>query len=832
MGYLLLRMRIGALAMLLGFSATALAAEDAPETLAWFEPDVPHAGLQVRHAPSYRDAEAIVLTCEPRDLGEAAVLTLVFVDPDGATVFEAQAQVNGERPGPLEFTCPTARIDVGAYDVRIRLEGLSGEPIAQHRLMLRKVSRVALEAEIDAIELDAGALAAHVATLGGPGVRPARPAIRTAAAQLANALARRALDSGDLRAAYNAVPRVRGALDAVRAWLAFAPENAEPNAAVPEADLATLTIRDGAFFAQGPGGAQPVFPIGLRGATFEALRRYGFDLAALDAPLSKNLPEPGAPATVERDLGDFLDRARENNVAVIVSADPGDLPDWAAREWPDLLEGDNGSFAFNPLDATALDLIERYIQTLASELDKHSMPKLLSLAWKPKFHFSGPAIRDDFVGEMCAIYLNRTTINTVWQSRLARLADIDIWDEAAEPAYQFDWQTHHARIGSEFLVWMRDVARAAGGGTALCATLDGDVFDPGEARAGLDRERLAPRWDANACATQTDPRHPDYAMDWAPAAMAYVLLRSIAPDKPVIDTDNRFVPIDAAPEHAEEYANSLMWQAVLSGLSASVSPWDDALAAQPGAIEGYAIAALDINRLAPVVVAFQRARAPVAILWSRSSKIYHDGEPYLASLRHAFEGCAFSGRKLRFVSEGQCAGGALDDVGVLVIPRTPALTEAAFDAVSRYVARGGVVIRVGMPLTFDEHGRGRRETIPNSLATVLVRGTDTPTKYLHAMDAATYSGVLDPIPRAVNRYGYPLEGVRTRHVVVDGRDYVYILNLRKTPVTCHLTGTSRKGRDLIRGRDLAFPCTLEPLDPMLVLLDAPDVTDNTPTETE
>ena len=79
--------------------------------------------------------------------------------------------------------------------------------------------------------------------------------------------------------------------------------------------------------------------------------------------------------------------------------------------------------------------------------------------------------------------------------------------------------------------------------------------------------------------------------------------------------------------------------------------------------------------------------------------------------------------------------------------------------------------------------------------------------------------VLPQIPRAVNRYGYPIEGIKTRYVEVDGTGYLYALNVRKEPTACHLVGPRQNGRDLIGGRDVGFPRVLNPLEPLLVRLD-------------
>jgi hypothetical protein len=270
-----------------------------------------------------------------------------------------------------------------------------------------------------------------------------------------------------------------------------------------------------------------------------------------------------------------------------------------------------------------------------------------------------------------------------------------------------------------------------------------------------------------------------------------------------------------------------MWEAAMCGLNASALKLDDWLA-HPECIEAYATACLDLNRLADIVVAFQRAPADIAIFYSTASKIYGDGMPHLQSVRFAYEGCSFAGYKMRFVSEKQCVETQLKDVKVLVVPETPAVSNAAFSVLRDYTVAENVVARIASSILYDEHGQSRRDIISPTRRTVLVHGKNLPTEYLHAMDAVIGFGELPPIPRTINVSGYPIEGVRSQYVEVDGQGYLYVLNLRKSPVMCSVFGERKTGRDLIRGRDIEFPMWIEPLDPMLVRLNPPTAAEPPP----
>jgi len=240
---------------------------------------------------------------------------------------------------------------------------------------------------------------------------------------------------------------------------------------------------------------------------------------------------------------------------------------------------------------------------------------------------------------------------------------------------------------------------------------------------------------------------------------------------------------------------------------------------RPETTEAFAAACLNINRLAPIVAAFQRAPADILVLFSEASKIFDDGKPHLKSARYAYEGCSFSGYNVRFITDQQCAQSGLTGVKVLVLPETPAVPSDTFAALLAYVKSGGAVARVRTPIPYDEKGRSRREVLPNTANTVLVRGLNLPTEYLHAMDAAIVLGSLPTIPRTINAYGYRVEGVKTRYIEYGGERYLYLVNLRKTEITCYLAGSLQTGRDLILGRAVAFPQRVAPLDPMLIRFD-------------
>jgi hypothetical protein len=366
---------------------------------------------------------------------------------------------------------------------------------------------------------------------------------------------------------------------------------------------------------------------------------------------------------------------------------------------------------------------------------------------------------------------------------------------------------------------LRSLTQPLAPDTPITLGFTGRAFEPGDAEFGVDRETLTSLLDVTGCCVANTHIDPYYALGYPQQVLLYTLMRSFAPGKPLANLEDDLVNESPSEDLCTfKYVHSVLWEVAMAGLNASALrvPLDSL---RPECIEAYATAGLDLNRLAPIVAAFQQAPVEVAILWSMPSKIYANGVQHLESARYAFEGCSFAGYKAGFITEKQCVENHLPDLKVLVVPDTPSVANDTFPILKEFMQGQGVVIRTSSSILFDEHGYSRRDIISNVRRTVLVHGQNLPAEYLHAMDAVATSGELPPIPRTVNQFGYPEEGVKSRYVEIDGQGYLYVINLRKDPITSYLHGGSRSGHDLIHGRDVSFPMRLTPLVPMLVRLD-------------
>ena len=262
--------------------------------------------------------------------------------------------------------------------------------------------------------------------------------------------------------------------------------------------------------------------------------------------------------------------------------------------------------------------------------------------------------------------------------------------------------------------------------------------------------------------------------------------------------------------------------ALADGLTTDLTDIEHEIYGHPASFEGYVTASVNINRLAPIVAAFQSAPEEVSILLSMPSLVINDGDPYLQSLLYAFEGVSQSGRKTGFITEEQIRAGKLSQVKILVIPNMSAISDAAFDAVNDYILNHGIVVRAGTTLPYNAWGHSRTDIVSRSLETVHLQESAQATQFYHAMDAVDSRIGVAQVPHIINNFYYPFEGIKSRFLIIDGVPYLYMLSLRHEAETVYVTGGYHRGRDLIDARDVEFPMTLQPLDPMLIQLEIPD----------
>ncbi len=744
---------------------------------------------------------SVVVRAE-RDLGEIPVRMSVF-DADGEVVESGEVTIDvAEGPNRCRFQWDARDNPPGHYTAVIEARYLPTAAPAMAMVALRRVTRDALAQAVEQAQQALTDLRARtVSARTEAGLSTAYLDMRLTLASKVRAQADAALRRNEWRNAALLADYLERAVQRTRATLTWDLDGQDPRYAEAPAPLpAGISVAGERLLNEG----MPTFLIGAVLDTpdpqaVESLSRLGFNMVSVQAPASAVAGQPA------QHLGALLDTAAAEGMAVHV--------DLAAE-----------TLAANLATAEARAALREHIRAVTPFLARQAPVFSVSLAQNPQLSYTPTQFQDAFIDYVEVLYEDRYALNRSWRAHLGGFDEITLAPEEApvyqtRRAFQWDYQEFlRTLVHGWFDAALTGMDQTAPN-LARQVDLPATAFDEGESHRGIRRATLTPKTEISGLVGPLRQDHPYYGYNYPVNEVHYALLDDIAPGHPIF---NVAMSTDVTADEGArlfEVMHTATWQAFITGADAVAVPRTDAAFALPDALEGYATAALDLRRLTPVVRAFQDDRAPIAVLWSYTSKVFDNGEPYLSSAFDAFEGLSFGGYKVRWVSEEQVAAGALKNVRLLVIPETPALTDAAFKEVQAYVDAGRAVARIGSPIPYDPRGQSRLELIVNTPQTVLVRGLNLPTEYLHAVDAAVVEGALPEVPRAVNASGYPIEGVITRFVRHDGRPYLYAVNLRQDPVLVEITGGRQGGHDLIRGGHVTFPREMPPLQPVLLAMD-------------
>ncbi len=771
---------------------SARAAEDAPPAS--------ESRLQIRQFSPESGAKAIIKTDIPaspsasrpvsfqaellaiEDLGELDT-NFEILDESGETVADVTIRTTALAGStPLQFTWDARTHPDGKYTGLIEIEGALGNIYARQRFVLTKRSKAgvdaALESARDALEY-----------LYSFEIQVGRESPGAGRLEIAKAALRRADEKReDWFASYDLADYVLKATDRIRARWSFSTGSAGSGGPTIPRALAGLKLADGGLRVQ----ETPVFLGGLAAsAEIENLARtskFGLNFMVVDA---------GAPS----ELPGLVTHAAEENIALLAFID---------------------TTTVSPIDFTALSDIPSSKSALLA----------LALSNLRPVDIKSPSVRDGFIKLVGRTYKDRYELNRMWKKRFKDFDEVDVWPDYKNYAYQFDWQTYHWALNSR--IALESVKQFRGSGLDLPITLaiDDPLLATGSAGKGIDSETINRALDIGLLTTSSLLGDPIFGIRYPAPVMLQALRRSLAPDTPLVQVHRVEVSgLDSVYERdmTKDIA-AFVWESAIEGVSGlaldlhELKEVEDLPAAiEFQALEGLHDATQDINRLVEIVEAFRRDEAVVAILWSDSSRILDKGVEHLPSLRRAYEGTSFGGHKLRFLSERQLEAGDVEGIQLLVLPHTPSLSKEAFRALQKLLDSGVNLIRSVTSIPYDSRGRSQDDMIVYGPNTVLVRGDDVSTEYMEGMDAVISRGRLPDIPRAVNPFGFPIEGIKTRYVEEDGEDFLYLINLRKESVTCALSVGPVSGWDLIGEREVEFPRRMESLRPMLVRLNKPEL---------
>lgn len=600
-----------------------------------------------------------------------------------------------------------------------------------------------------------------------------------------------------------------------------------------------LRISGGAFLNK---AGTPVFLFG-----------FNFDGGSVDAAvreaLGANTPGElfgGAMA------GNYLDPARESPIAAQtesmarklrehpgVPADflfqlwqPASIPGWLQAWSPSPLAQGNHFSALDPDNPRALDLDARIFRQAAKALapfNGTSVPLVLyDLHNEPRFQSFSALSLERFRQWLKGQYqgdLGR--LNRLYGTAYADFAQVQRVPDGT-PAQRYDWLSFNQERVTELFMGERTAILAQDPRAAIHLKLMPTYWEVRDQLGaspdgGISHERLEPVQDAMGIDQTVAETAGDYAMAFQSQGMTCDFLKSIAPGKPILDSEWHGIngrPDPASPSRTlpatPEYVSAAVWHAALHGVRGMTAwywsrYWDitlpdleparefaRSLLTQPRALDALGRTWLRIRRLGADIVPFAQASSPVRLFHSEPSRLL--SATFRSEFTTAYEGADFLDAPVRMLTDAQARKG-MAGVGAVLVPPSPFLGEEAYQALLRFARAGGRLVVVGAG-TFGMNERGEPRSTQALRGLPGVRWLKGAVRADYARE---YDRLLDEVraPRPLRVAG-PAGVIECRTLERGGTLLAYLINLgpRDAQVTLRWAPghAPRALRDLVTGR--------------------------------
>lgn len=802
-------------------------------------------------------------------LPEAKTVSIAVLDPKGGILRKSDEAA--ERDKRIVLTLNTRDLPDGTYAVQGRLLDAAGNVLEEFRREIRLCGHAfsVLQERLESLRAERIVLSSEIRKANAAGADTSLPGVTEVLLEdfiecLSLDLKEMKLEKADFELSYLEKSADRAIGEA--SGLAGDPTG---GARTPAPKMTGLAIRNGFFYA----GDDPLVLLGVMSGgkqfveAFPKLRRYGFNVVEVydDGP-SRVLPAPGKeakPTLWGCEHRWVLDKALESNLAITVLLPihgPWHFPNWPFLQDP-AMKRCGGNWNCPCTEAPlARQVYERWYRAIIPLMKGH--PALLSYDLANEIHYPDHlthcvycerAFRD-WLKER---YSDIAALNRTWKTEYPDLQSVAPPSDRKNAAAWHDWCAFEQWKVLRFFTWAKTVIRKDDPATPMHMETAGYnlQFAFGEPE-GIDWEAMGGLFEINGVDGPSGGWHteerPPYAVSrrfWQTQAMIYDLMKSLAPDKPIVNNEYHIVTQSALAEAPApcpaDYVRTICWLGALHGQAAGTvwnymreygyEDFQYNLLDIPEALEALGRTALELRRMAKQIVPFPQATGDMAILYSPPSLL---DPKYCEEIRRVYEGACFLDTPVRFVSERQVARGDLVRHRLLVIPNATRVAGPAYEGIVGWVRGGGAALIVGEDsLRFDEHGLPRdRSAIlsPDAQPLGQVEGVKTASVgsgrlYLSAAspNADTYwrilDGLLDHVKaarevRLIGPDGRGVFGVEMRATGSDASRLIYIVNLTTAPVTMRLRcgAPIRSLTDAILSRPIGPDLNVAPLSPMLL----------------
>lgn len=742
---------------------------------------------------------------------EFAGIAHAIITAGKQTVFgKAEPIKPGENTFEWEWNSGT--LPVKSMDLVVRVADEKGKLVASAGRKIEKLSAGVLSADLDAVEARLKEFDALYDKCKAKGIPLDYPtATRTMLTQMIP-LERIDIRKGDLRRAGYAVTDFNRSLDIaiaeLRAYLA------NPKCAPNAVRYRTSDMEiDGVSFiadkqdAKGAKSRGPVFFCGV--GHFYQVRKdifrwpgYGVNIIQIEVGPGVTFPkEDEVNLKPAQDIVRVLDEAAKKNVKVNILLSPHYFPKWAMAKWPSLGQGGGGFLGFNVDAPEAKQVIEKFLRTVVPLFKDHPALHSFCLSNEPLFDRSQtPNAKPMWAAYLAKVHCDVKTMNERYGTSHASFDDVPMPGNGDFGAPQFyDYVVFNQERFAGWHQWMADVIHEIAPDVPVHAKVMGWTFFTRNCIAwGTSPEMFGEFGQVNGNDCTMLPGDGLTTIGWGTQNMVYDLQRSMN-GKPVFNSENHLT-IDGSVNYVgPQHFRTALWQGAIHGQGATtiwvwertLDPKHPAYAAttcfygnvmdRPGCAEAVGRTCLDLNRFADEVTALEKAKAPVAIVYSMASMARNP--KHVDAMSRAYTALNFCGVKVDFVSEKQLAEGKGMQYRLIVLPEATHLPEDAIRGLTS-LADSTCLIVVGDAPSKDPYDK----VMPaggNWFKPGATYPSDADAEKVLWPGFRAMLGKLGALPdvRVVDaKTGAPVWGVEWLPATVKGRTVINIMNLSGKPV--------------------------------------------------
>ncbi|MEW6234862.1 MAG: beta-galactosidase [Candidatus Omnitrophota bacterium] len=619
------------------------------------------------------------------------------------------------------------------------------------------------------------------------------------------------------------------------------PENDRP---VPRYKTGKVEIRDGAFWQNGhPIYFNGVGHFGQVRQDIPILPDYGFNIIQIEIGPNSVIEENGSVnlKTLESNILQPLQDAEKHNVAVCVLLSPHYMPTWAFQKHPELADGGHGFIKYDIDHPAARGILERFLRAVVPKMAAYRSLHSFCLSNEPQYVSRSQISADLFHQWLQKRHQTIEQLNKLYGTLYASFDQVPQAEtDSPEPAC-IDWRLFNQDRFRDWHRWMAGIIHEHAPDIPVHAKSMAHAWGGAEHfELGVNHEDFAHlgRITGNDCVTApTREKEYPYAQHWMLQAMHYDFQRSAAPENPIFNSENHLIPDDNAVFTPGEHIYTALWQGALYGMGAStIWVWErgeskttfDNILTRPQCVEAAGRASLDLMRLAPLIARFANAKPPIGLFYSWISHTQTDDSRNASAA--AYEGLANLGLRIKIVTEKTIQEGALNELPIVVLPKTARVHADSAKVFAEYIQRGGVVIALEPCFTQDEYGRpnpqlaqwlekgerlGRAVRLNTPVTAQAIR--DLAGERLKQMGRSSPVAITDP-------YGSSLWGVLWLTLDDGGYYLVNIVNMRREDQSIRLPlSANALATDLISGESYPREFVLPPLYPMLLKIAKKDM---------